>query len=154
MAARASVAPAVTSTWVAALDTGEILDFTLDYGTISAPREAYAFVYLTSPTARTLTLSAGADDGMFAWWNGVKVLDVNSCQGVSGDQFQVDVDVVEGLNTLLFKVYDQGGGWGVAARLLDNGVAVVDVVPNLDADPSWRPDQVDSDGDGVGDVCE
>ncbi len=143
-----------TSTWVAALDTGEILDFTLDYGTISAPREAYAFVYLTSPTARTLTLSAGADDGMFAWWNGVKVLDVNSCQGVSGDQFQVDVDVVEGLNTLLFKVYDQGGGWGVAARLLDNGVAVVDVVPNLDADPSWRPDQVDSDGDGVGDVCE
>jgi hypothetical protein len=37
---------------------------------------------------------------------------------------------------------------------LDGGAPVVDLVPNLDADPSWRPDQVDSDGDGVGDICE
>lgn len=143
-----------SATWVAALGAGEVLDFTLDYGGIPAPREAYAYVYLTSPTARRLTLSVGADDGMFAWWNGARVLDVVSCQGVNRDQFQVDVDVVEGLNTLLVKVHDQGGGWGVAARLLDGGAPVVDLVPNLDADPSWRPDQVDSDGDGVGDICE
>lgn len=146
--------PAGTATWFATLGAGEVLDFTARYGTIEAPREAYAFVYLDSPTSRTLTLSMGADDGMFAWWNGVKVLDVNSCQGVYGDQFQVDVDVVQGVNTLLVKVYDQGGGWGLAARFLDAGTAVLDLTPSLSADGTWRADQTDTDGDGVGDVCE
>ena len=154
-----SLAPAVndaagTTTWVARLATGASLDFNARYATIEAPREAYAFVYLNSPTARTLTLSMGADDGMYAWWNGVKVLSVNSCQGVYGDQFQATVDVLAGVNTLLVKVYDQGGGWGMAARLLDSGAAVMDLTPSLSADGTWRADQTDSDGDGVGDVCE
>ncbi len=140
--------------WVADLNTGEVPDFTARYGTIAAPREAYAFVYLTSATARSLTLSMGADDGMQAWWNGVKVIEESSCQGVYGDQFQGPVDVLAGVNTLLVKVYDQGGGWGFAARLLDGGVGVTDLVPSLSADPTWLPDQTDSDGDGIGDVCE
>lgn len=146
--------PAGDVTWVAALGSPEALDFNPRYGTIDAPREAYAFVYLTSPTARTLTLAVGADDGMFAWWNGVKVIEESSCQGIYADQFQADVDVLAGVNTLLLKVYDQGGGWGLAARLLDAGTAVVDLTPSLSSDPAWRPDQTDSDGDGVGDVCE
>ncbi len=146
--------PAGDVAWVADLDVGEVLDLTARYATIEAPREAYAFAYLTSPTARTLTLAMGADDGMFAWWNGEKVIDEASCQGVNGDQFQASVDVVAGVNTLLVKVYDQGGGWGLAARLLDGTDPVLDLTPSLSPDPEWHPDQTDSDGDGVGDVCE
>ncbi len=136
------------------LDTG-LLDFVPDYGWVYAPREAYAAVWLDSDVARDATLSVGADDGVFAWWNGALVLDVASCQGVVADQFQVGVRVEEGANLLLLKVYDQGGGWGLAARLLDeSGAAITDLQPGLDPEGAWAPDQTDTDGDGVGDLCE
>jgi hypothetical protein len=129
-------------------------DFLPSYGFVDPAREVYALVYLRSDTARTLTLAVGADDGVFAWFNGTQVLDVSSCQGVVYDQFQVPVDVNAGWNTLLFKVRDQGGGWGLAARFLDGGVAVTDLEPSLVPDASWTPSQADADGDGQGDVCD
>jgi len=143
------------TSWVASLLGSDSFDLLPLYGGVSAPREAYAFVYLDSPVARSATLSVGADDGVFAWWNGVRVLDVDGCQGVNLDQFQAPVEVVEGGNTLLLKVYDQGGGWGLAARVLDTaGAPLLDLVPALDPDGTWRADQTDTDGDGVGDLCE
>lgn len=147
--------PAGTSTWTAHLLPTEAFDFVPSYGSVSAPREAYALTYLRSETARALTLAVGADDGVFVWWNGTLVLDVSSCQGVNLDQFQAPVEVLEGWNTLLLKVYDQGGGWGLAARLLDEaGGPVLDLEPSLAPGTSWRPDQGDQDGDGLGDVCD
>lgn len=123
-------------------------------GAVSAPREAYALTYLYSDRDRDLTLSLGADDGVFVWWNEELVVDVSSCQGVNRDQFQATVTAVTGWNRLLLKVYDQGGGWGLAARLLDGETPVTDLQPSLRPDEAWTPDQSDSDGDGVGDVCD
>ena len=61
----------------------------------------------------------------------------------------------QGMNPLLLKVYDQGGGWGLIARLFDSaGAPITNLVPQLGADPGWRPDQTDTDGDGIGDACE
>ncbi|MDP2307813.1 MAG: hypothetical protein Q8P18_17440 [Pseudomonadota bacterium] len=141
--------------WRAHLLTTDAFDFNVDYATVDAPREGYAMVYLWSDTARALTLAVGADDGVFAWWNDTLVLDVASCQGVNADQFQAPVDVIAGWNTLLLKVRDQGGGWGHSARLLDEaGGAVTDLAPALDPAGLWRPDQTDTDGDGVGDACD
>lgn len=143
------------TTWAAHLLLQESLDFTTDYATVSAPREAYALVYLWSEAGRDATLAVGADDGVFAWWNQAQVLDVSSCQGVVADQFQAPVTVLPGWNTLLLKVRDQGGGWGLMARLLDgSGAALTDLSPGLDPLGAWRPDQTDSDGDGRGDVCD
>lgn len=143
-----------TLTWTAHLLTSDSFDL-LTFASVDAPREAYALVYLESDTARTATLSVGADDGVFAWWNGALVMDVASCQGVVADQFQASVDVVAGWNTLLFKVRDQGGGWGLAAHLLDeSGTPITDLRPGLAPDGSWLPDQSDTDGDGEGDVCD
>lgn len=146
--------PAGELMWTAWLLATDAFDLLGPYGSVPAPREAYTLVYLYSEEDRPLTLAIGADDGLFAWWNGVKVLDVSSCQGVNADQFQADVDVLAGWNTLLLKIRDQGGGWGGAARLLDGGVPVTDLAPSLRPDEVWIPDQTDSDGDRVGDVCD
>lgn len=141
--------------WIPELGGGGSLNFLNEYGGVSAPREAYALVYLRSDSARTLSLSVGADDGFFGWWNGALVLDVSSCQGVNPDQFAADVEVAAGWNSLLFKVYDQGGGWGLAARLREaDGSAVTDLELSILPDQSWRPDQQDRDSDGLGDLCD
>ncbi len=127
----------------------------LNFASVGAPREAYALVYLESPTARTLTLAVGADDGVFAWWNGVQVMDVSACQGVNADQFTASVEARAGMNTLLFKVRDQGGGWGLAARFYEaDGARVSDLVPSLSPAGGWAPGQSDRDGDGIGDYCD
>jgi cysteine-rich repeat protein len=143
------------ATWLPFLPTSGIFDLTAPFATVSAPREAYVAVWLESATERAATLAVGADDGVFAWWNGTRVLDVSSCQGVTPDQFQASVDVRVGRNRLLLKVRDQGGAWGVSARLLDAGGApLVELTPAVQADGGWVPDQSDADADGVGDVCE
>lgn len=147
--------PAGDAAWEPFLLTSDTFDLYTPYGSVSAPREAYAAVYLWSDTARTATLAVGADDGVFTWWNAELVLDVASCQGVNRDQFQASVEVLAGWNQLLLKVYDQGGAWGLSARLFDEtGAPVTDLRPGLDPEGAWLPDQTDTDGDGVGDVCE
>ena len=146
--------PAGERTWTAHLLGGDLFDFLGDYGSVGAPREVYTLVYLQSEAARPLTLAIGADDGVFAWWNGAQVLDISSCQGVVTDQFQAPVEVLAGWNTLLVKVRDQGGGWGLVARFFDGSTPVYDLEPSLVPGASWRPDQTDADGDGIGDVCD
>lgn len=137
-----------TFSWTAHLLSVEAFDLLPSYGSVAAPREAYALVYLYSASDRSLTLSVGADDGVFAWWNGIQVLDVSSCQGVNVDQFKAEVAVGTGWNSLLLKIRDQGGGWGLAARFLDaTGAVVTDLEPSLEPDASWRPGQDDP-------VCE
>lgn len=147
--------PAGDFTWRGFLLTTDSFDLLGPYGYVPAAREAYTMVWLWSDTARDATLSVGADDGVFAWWNGEKVMDISSCQGVNLDQFQADVAIDAGWNGLLLKVRDQGGGWGLVARLLGpDGAAITDLTPGLDPEGVWRPDQSDADGDGLGDVCD
>jgi cysteine-rich repeat protein len=154
------VAPRIGDTasglaWTAHIRTWEVFDFLPSYGFVDAPREVYALAYLVSTVERSATLSVGADDGVFAWWNGARVMDVSSCQGVVADQFQAPVTVAQGVNTVLFKVRDEGGGWGVMAHLLDAGGApIVDLVPSLDPSGAQPEPQADSDGDGIGDLCD
>jgi hypothetical protein len=49
---------------------------------------------------------------------------------------------------------DQGGGWGTYARFLDEDGPVADLELSLSSGGAWDFDQTDSDGDGIGDVCE
>lgn len=152
----AAIAPAVgDGPWRARVLDGDLFDLLDAYGSVPAPREAYALVYLRSDAARSLSLAVGADDGVFAWWNGARVLDVAGCQGTTADQFTAPVEVAAGWNTLLLKVRDAGGGWSVMARFKDgDGAVVTDLEPSLSAGESWDPGQADADADGTGDACD
>ena len=80
--------------------------------------------------------------------------DALACQGTVVDSTKVKVMLLAGWNTLLIKVYDQGGGWGNYARFLDGATPVTDLELSLSPHGAWAPDQTDSDKDGVGDVCD
>jgi hypothetical protein len=88
------------------------------------------------------------------WIDEEVVMEVSSCQGVGQDDFTEEVTLPEGWSRLMVKVYDQGGGWGFMGRFKDGEDPVLDLEVSLSPDGSWQPDQTDSDGDGLGDVCD
>ena len=156
----ATLAPALgdavdSLVWTAFVTTGDRLGFLSRWGSVAPPREVYLHTYVYSPTAQAVTLSLGADDGVRAWVEGQEVLDISGCQGTNIDQFQAAATLAKGFNRLTIKVRDQGGGWGLYARFLDEvGAPVTDLELSLDPKGPWSSDQSDLDGDGIGDVCD
>lgn len=121
----------------------------------TAPRENYLAAWVRSPTGpRELTWSLGPDDGARAWFDDQMVLEDSRCQGTAEDRNEVAVSLGDGWHRLLIKVYDQGGGWGLFARFKDAGAPVDDLEISLQPGGPWAPDQTDTDGDGIGDVCD
>ena len=129
-------------------------DLTRDYGYVDPPREAYAATYVYSEAERALTFASGLDDGARVWVDDAVIQEVSSCQGVNRDQFLSEVTLPAGWSRLMLKVYDQGGGWGYMARFLEGEKPVTDLKISLSPDGDWVSNQVDSDGDGLGDVCD
>ncbi|MBM73850.1 MAG: hypothetical protein CMK59_00500, partial [Proteobacteria bacterium] len=118
------------------------------------PREVFAFAWIHSDYERSATLGVGSDDGSRMWLNGTMINEVSSCQGSTVDQFQSSVTLLAGWNRLLIHVRDGGGGWSMYARFLDNGVPITDLEVSLSASGTLTDVQNDSDGDGIGDLCE
>ncbi len=148
--------PAGDSTWVAHIEPDSRIDFE-HLRTDDAPREVYISTWVFSPKTRSVLLALGPDDGVRAWLNGEVVGEVSDCQGTHADQFRFDAELTEGWNSVLLKVYDQGGGWGTFARFLhtgDNSGPVNDLGISLVADGPWTDDQGDQDEDGQGDFCD
>jgi hypothetical protein len=144
--------------WIAHL-AGETestaINFPEWYGDVVAPREGYAAVWLEVPEAGPGQLALGSDDGHVVWLGDVEVGRTGGCQGVGTDAFVYDVDFVAGWQRVLVKVYDGGGGWGLRLRVRDaDGVPMTDVNTSLSGPQTWRDDQGDLDGDGLGDVCD
>ena len=142
-------------TWIGWTRTTDRLDFLPDWGGADTPREVYLHTNIRAASAGDAVLSLGADDGVRAWLDGAQVLEVSSCQGTNIDQFQADVTLTGDWQRLTIKVRDQGGGWGLYARFLDSAGAPITALDlSLATDGVWVYDQTDSDGDGVGDVCD
>ncbi len=110
--------------------------------------------WVYSDAEQEVTLALGPDDGARAWLNGEVVLEITGCQGTNADQFTAAVTLVSGWNRLLLKVYDQGGGWGTYARFLGESDPLTELPVSLSSAGGWDFDQTDSDGDGIGDICD
>jgi hypothetical protein len=94
----------------------QAIDFFTLYGE-SPHSVAYAFAHLSSPVAQKVRFVLGSDDGIKVWLNG-QVLEENEiARGLHLGDDVFEGNLRAGDNTLLLKVEQYVGGWGVAFRL-------------------------------------
>ena len=81
---------------------------------------AYGEFYLD--TERDMLLKIGSNDGFKCWMNGQEVGRFDGGRGCSPDQDVLEVHGQQGVNRVLLKISQLGGGWGFCARVseLDN----------------------------------
>jgi cysteine-rich repeat protein len=146
--------PTDVGVWLPTFITDTKIDF-LRLFSASSPRESYAVTWVQAASNRDVVLYFGADDGVRAWHDGTQIADISSCQGVVTDQFNVPLTLHAGWNRLMFKVRDNGGGWGLKARFKTTaGAPITDLVVSAGGPSVWLDNQSDRDGDGVGDACD
>jgi len=79
----------------------------------------YALAFVESPEEIDVQIRAGSDDTLSIWLNGERVHHNNVDRGITFDEDKVDARLREGVNSLLLKVCQGGGGWGFVARIVD-----------------------------------
>lgn len=142
--------------WFAEFQASSEIDFRDVFGDPPTPRESFAVSWVYSASSRRVVVHVGADDGSRVWVNGVQIGEDSGCHGVRTDQFRWEADLRGGWNKITLKVYDQGGGWGQVLRLRDveDDTPLAGLPVSLADGVTWRDEQSDQDGDGVGDVCD
>jgi hypothetical protein len=89
---------------------------------------AYLKAEIIAPEATDAILLMGSDDGIKAWLNGTEVHSNNIDRGQVVDQDMAPVKLKKGLNELLLKITQGGGGWSVCTRIVGpNGLAIEDL---------------------------
>ncbi|GMW00592.1 MAG: hypothetical protein AMXMBFR84_17290 [Candidatus Hydrogenedentota bacterium] len=98
-------------------------------GTIGQRDRSFAYAYAEVPSAKAQAaqLRIGSDDGVRAWVNGKMVHDNNVDRGAALDQDVVNVELKEGVNTILLRISQGAGGWNFMARLSGPGGAPIDL---------------------------
>ena len=144
-----------TAYWIPYSSTTELTNFNAQshYSSSPTPREVFSFAWVYSESSRDLTLAIGPDDGAKIWFNGELLDEISTCQGSVVDAYTYDVTVNSGWNRLLIHIRDNGGGWSNYARFLDSGTPVTDLQLSFTND-YYVDYQNDSDGDGIGDMCD
>ena len=72
----------------------------------------YLFRTITTDKAAQASAGLGSDDGLEVWLNGRKLLSKNVARGVSPNDDTVVLDLQQGENRLLLKIYNQTGSHG------------------------------------------
>lgn len=82
------------------------------------PGIVYARVRIDMPQEKQVVLAVGSDDGVKVWLNGELVHENWITRGVTIDEDPIPVTLKQGLNDLVLKIQNQGGGpWGFCCRL-------------------------------------
>ena len=107
----------VKVTWTPYTSPTDAIDFTKVYTDGQTSNcVAYAYTTVTSDAPDDLMMTVGSDDAVRVWLNGKAVHTHVIGRGVSPDDDIVSVHLNQGVNTVLVKVVNAGGGWGFALR--------------------------------------
>ncbi len=113
--------------------TSDYVDLAAAYGNPTYV-VGYAFAYIYSPSAAGGQLRLGSDDGIKAYLNGVEVWNNHKHRAAARDQDTAPVSLKAGVNTLLLKIDQGGGGWGFYARLTDSsGNPLISTIASTDS---------------------
>ncbi|MCL4691305.1 MAG: HEAT repeat domain-containing protein [Candidatus Hydrogenedentes bacterium] len=86
---------------------------------------AYAYAEIDVPEETDAQLRLGSDDGNKVWLNGEVVWENRVDRGAALDQDIADVHLVKGVNRVLVKISQGGGGWNFNLRVAQaNGAGV------------------------------
>jgi HEAT repeat protein len=86
---------------------------------------AYAYAEIEVPAAMDAQIRLGSDDGNKVWLNGEVVWENRVDRGAALDQDVVNVKLVNGVNRILVKISQGGGGWNFNLRVAQpNGAGV------------------------------
>ncbi|UCE18031.1 MAG: tetratricopeptide repeat protein [Gemmatimonadota bacterium] len=94
----------------------------------------YGFLSLQSPSARRAQLRIGTDDATKVWLNGEEIWVRNERRTAVTDNDIIPVELEEGTNTILIKVYQTISGWGFFFRITDpagNGLRDITFGPHV-----------------------
>lgn len=103
----------------ASVDATGYLDF-LKYLSPSYWRCAYACCKIISPKAGPAQIRLGTNDTATVWLNGEKILSKNIKRAAAPDSDILSVGLVKGENTILIKVCNTEGNWGLYLRITDD----------------------------------
>jgi len=79
---------------------------------------AYLKTEITAPDNVSCALLIGSDDGVKAWLNGEVVHSNNIDRGELADQDTAPIKLKKGINQLMLKISQGGGGWSACARIV------------------------------------
>ena len=78
---------------------------------------AYACTWIQSPKKQPVLVKFGSDDGAAIWLNGKLIASVPLYRGMKIDDNTASATLKKGLNFLLVRVFQGGGGWEFCLRL-------------------------------------
>jgi len=118
-----------------------IIDFErADIGWAQDNVVAYMYLYVTSDKERKVTIYGGSDDCLKVFVNGKMVWDNPALRGVGPNQDEIkDITLKAGKNGILFKVTEQGGGWGGWGRITPIDGLKASTTKKADGDPIPAP---------------
>lgn len=101
---------------------------------------AYMYLYVTSDKERKVTIYGGSDDCLKVFVNGKLVWDNPALRGVGPNQDEIkDITLKAGKNGILFKITEQGGGWGGWGRIHPIDGLKTSTTKKADGDPIPQP---------------
>ena len=101
---------------------------------------AYMYIYVTSDRERKVTIYGGSDDCLKVFVNGKMVWDNPALRGVGPNQDEIkDITLKPGKNGILFKITEEGGGWGGWGRIEPIEGLKVSTTKKADGNPIPEP---------------
>lgn len=94
-----------------------VVNFQRVFGGGKTNSVAYAFVYLHAPAEAQAVLAMGSDDGCVVWLNGREVHRATDPRAYTSKADRVAITLEKGVNRLLIKVNQGGGGWDLGAHI-------------------------------------